>query len=763
MAKKEIIGLTYEGDRLRLARIRTTKAGVELLEVDTIHLPQPILSKREVGADQQDFSNEYDEIFETESSSTSELSDLYDLENFGLDEEGPASADGSELENNFDMTRADDDAETAADNEQMLAQYVGKYSSSKLRIGLHIPFGKTTFQFFKNVDPSKMKKKDRIEFFEEKLRPIFGRDVIEEHYSWIKVGENDCLLAYNPNDFELLNLVELAETYSKKKLLVMDRQPDEGIWAGLVRSNYELKPDEITGLIAIGDKNSRVMFMKGGEIISVLPIISEGEDDESILNTIFSKILFEIDKGEIPKITRILLIRSAKLSEKAKKHFQKQFEDVEVDFFTLHNEKVSYADEILNSPNYLQPYNTAIGAAWAASDSDSKAFTGFTLLPEYVLEKQRVLKIEWHGIAILILIALTPLFINNFYFEKAAELNQLEQEISSLNAQIDELTPIATMTEDLIADFQVINAENNRLLDLAEYSQKWSEVMRILNEGVYEIPNIWLTTLRTNDNNINLTGISLTREQIPVLATLFTDANINQVSETEIRGQQVYSFSMQANNFRQDIDEFLLDLPEYDFESELNGAEFPVDFSMDAEVQPSPGVQTESIQPDQAEAALPSESEPEPAPTVDVEEVEARVDLAQQEEAAAVIEEEISAEDEETVQEELTQNSSEPASALDRGNTNFSPYGLTGTEDELLYGAYTIVLHSIPSGTRARWERSRLADEGYKTTLWQATLEDGTLTWRIGVGQFETVDDALAAISDLPEPYHSNHFIIRIR
>ncbi|TVR14716.1 MAG: hypothetical protein EA391_12340 [Balneolaceae bacterium] len=759
MARKEFIGLSIETERIRLARIRTSKREIELLEVDTIHLPKPVLSQRQAEINQQDFSGDYDAIFDTETQgSSSSLDDLDDLDSIDFDDTSTSGA--KTADEDFDMTKEPDNV--AEENEQMLALHLAKYSSSKLKFGLHVPFGKTTFQFLKNVDPSKMKKKDRKEYFEEKLFPIYTREVLDEHYAWMKTGENDCLLAYSPNELELLNLVELAETFSKKKLMVIDRQPDEALWVGLVRANYQLDDDEITCLIALGEKSSRIMFMKGTEIMNVLPIISEGEEEDQILNTIFSKILFEIDKGEVPKINRILLVRSGKKSSKAMSYFQKQFDDIEVNYLVLNSEKVTYADEILNSPEYLQPYISAIGAAWAASGVNDKAFGDFSLLPEYVREKQRVLKIEWHGIAILILIALTPLFINNLYFEKANELSQLEQEVSSMQAQIDELTPIANMTQDLITDFQVINAENNRLIELAEYSQKWSEVMRILNEGVSDIPSIWLTTLRTSGDHINLTGISLTREQIPVLAQLFSDANINQVSETEIRGQPVYSFSLQANNFRQDIDRFLLELPEFDFDSEFDSGDIPLDFSANPDEEFQPGTPITVTAPaDQLNEPQITGQSPDVTEQSTLD--EAISEAVQPLQTSAIAE---TAQSDDASSSELQQNSqinSAPAAVAETQNSPNSPYGLTGSQSELLFGAYTIVLHSTPLGNRAQEEQSNLREQGFISTLWQATLDDGSETWRVGVGQFETVDDALAAIPDLPEPYRSNNFIIRIR
>ncbi len=745
MAKREFIGLSYETDRIRMAHIRAHKNGIQLLELDTIHLPQPILQSTESEFGAFELDEGLEDLFEVD--------DEEDLDSFlDIPEEEESSDSGAtSLEDSFDMTRADEDDMTS-DNEQILADYFKKFDSKKLRFGTHIPFGKTNFQFLKNIDPGAMKKKDQVEFFEEKLGAIHEKDVLLEDYAWVKVKDNDCLVAYTPDERQLINLIELAETFFDGKLIINERLPDEAIWAGLAATNYDLEEDDITGIVALGESASRILFLQGKEIISILPIITEGESSDSILNTIFSKILFEIDKGDLPKITRLLITRSAKLSEKAKAYLEKQFDDIEVGFLKLNPEKVTYADEILDSAIYLQPYLSAIGAAWAASKIDEKEFSKFSLLPEYILEKQRVFKIEWHGIAILILIGLTPLLLNNMYNEKADELRLLQQEVQTIESQIEDLRPIANMTEDLIGDLQLIQNENDRLLELAEYSQKWSEIFRLMNSGISQIPNIWITSLRTVDQNISLTGISLSREDIPRLANLFSDAHIQQVSETEIRTQPVYSFALQANNYQQDIDEFLIDMPVPEFDSEIQN-DFELIFS-EAPNAVIPDEQPAQIASNDFESPI-SESVTQPELNADQPEHSADVEFDTSENSDQITD------DNDVAQQNYHEIENEIASADNENSA--SPYGLMGQEDQLLYGAYTIVLHSLEDADRAEDVQKELQQEGYKTTLWPAEIDQNQTNWRIGVGQFETVSDAMNASDELPEPYRSNNFIIRIR
>ncbi|MCG2589197.1 SPOR domain-containing protein [Rhodohalobacter sulfatireducens] len=750
MAKKEYIGLTYEENRLRMARLRTTKNGLELVEVDTVDLPHPITTVSDSGLGDLDFSEDYEEIFEMDDPTSSEtVTGFEDLDE--TEESSREETDTSDLEESFDMTKTEDEADIERENEQLLADYLTQYGKRKVRIGTHIPFGRTTFQVLKNVDPGSMKKNERLEFFREKLQTTPDEEINPDQYSWVQLDDKTCLLAHYADDNSFLNLIELSETYLNKKVLIQERLPDEAIWAGLARVNYTLGTDDITGLIAIGTHSSRIIFMKGEQIVNVIPIITDGEESNDVLNTIFSKILFEIDKGDLPKITRLLLVRSAKLSEKAKRYFDQQFEDVDVDYLTLDSKHLNYTDEILDSPVYLQPYLTSIGAAWAASKIHEKEYSDLSLLPEYIREKQRVLKLEWHGIAILILIALTPLYLNYLYQAKSSQLTDLQQEIQILDNQIEELRPTATMTEDLMSEISILNAENERLLELAQYNQQWSETFRILNEGIADIPNVWLENLSTADNNsLNFNGYSMNRSQIPEFASIFTDANIQQVSQTEMRGATVYSFGMRVNNIRQDIEPFLQEMPEQSFDTE-QGSEVEINFSSNELSEDMPAEEIAAPVSESQSSAMSSSSQ---SPEIEQTEVS---EIAESEPMGSGIEP--NGDDNE-------QTDNNPASFKEPPIINSrsqSSFGLMGPENQMLEGAYTIVLHSITDEQRAGREVEILEEEGYKATLWDVVLEDNKRWWRIGVGQFQTVSAALEAVQELPRAYRERNFIIRIR
>lgn len=91
-----------------------------------------------------------------------------------------------------------------------------------------------------------------------------------------------------------------------------------------------------------------------------------------------------------------------------------------------------------------------------------------------------------------------------------------------------------------------------------------------------------------------------------------------------------------------------------------------------------------------------------------------------------------------------------------------SVYGLRGGATPRVSDGYTIVVHSLRDEAKVRRLNEELKKEGYRTVISQASIMDTTF-WRLGLGQFKTVEDATEASKKLPDPYRSNHFIKRIQ
>lgn len=76
---------------------------------------------------------------------------------------------------------------------------------------------------------------------------------------------------------------------------------------------------------------------------------------------------------------------------------------------------------------------------------------------------------------------------------------------------------------------------------------------------------------------------------------------------------------------------------------------------------------------------------------------------------------------------------------------------------------YTIVVYSLTNRERAESEYDNISNEGYRATLNAYRPDPDSQSWRVGIGQFQSVGEAEDAADRLPDPWRTDHFIIRIR
>lgn len=88
-------------------------------------------------------------------------------------------------------------------------------------------------------------------------------------------------------------------------------------------------------------------------------------------------------------------------------------------------------------------------------------------------------------------------------------------------------------------------------------------------------------------------------------------------------------------------------------------------------------------------------------------------------------------------------------------------YGLMGIAVEEISGSFSLNLHSFSNHDEANDIIGQLNADGFRV-ITQIANVNGIEYFRVGVGQFETRNDARSAAEKLPEQYRNNYFIIQI-
>ncbi|MCC5912867.1 MAG: hypothetical protein JJU46_00710 [Balneolaceae bacterium] len=552
LKSREYIGISLEGDHLRIARVRPGKKnGIELIRLDKLTLIEPIRQDKINGAQSADQSSE--DVF-------SEDEDLDSI--FGFDDE---DEDSDEIEE-IDLSDIEDDDENAEfgdpdlveeaaaprTNEELLVRYLDDVSKGRVHLGLNIESGNTIFQVIKNNNFNELKKKEVEEIVTEKLEAIYGRPPHPDNYDYLIRKDGNLIIASVDEESHTLQMVNRATEIFNRSYFVEDVVPDEAAMVGLYRNHYENEESKISGLIQLGPKKCRMVFVRGHEILQVSPVISEGTESRNFLNTIFSKILFQLDTGEIPGVDRFIIFNNT-TGDKATDFFRKNFPDLRIENFQF-NQDLFSAHESLKE--MVPGFTTTIGVAAAAAGVGKKLYPDVTFLPEYVSDKQKVFKLHWHGFLLLILIGLSPVVINHFYQQNAAEIESMSQQEQQLQGMIQEVRPLVQESEELSMMLGDMQTQLELLTDLSRDNIRWTVTFDRFNQAVQEVGGMWINSFRQNDDVIMVDGYSLTRNNIPELANKFPSVTLLTVRREEIRERDIFYFNMMIRRVVEDEAEF---------------------------------------------------------------------------------------------------------------------------------------------------------------------------------------------------------------
>lgn len=545
---KEFVGLVLEGEAIKTAHIKLEGDKLRLLKLDKYSLVEPIKTKAPAHeGDVFDEADTYEEedadsIFgfdeEDEGEEEDELAEL-DLDNLE-EEEGEESPD--EL---MALDMVDEAESSAQSNEILLYNILSGIDPNRINVAVNIPAGNTIFQIIRDTDFNEVKKKDLIEDVESKLQSIYGQTKSSDNYSYEVRDDGSLLLASVEEEGALLQLLNRVDELYTGKMTIKEVLPDEIALVGMVRANYDLQPNEITGIIQFSPNKCRVVFMSGNEIWQVSPIINEGTNSKSFLNTLFSKILFQLDTGEVPNLDRIILANNT-IGDEAIEFLQNNFSDVIVSNFQFNERKFDFEDI---DPALSNSFTTSIGLAWAASEFEKEKYPALSLLPDYVQERQKIFKLQWHGVLLLIFIFLAPITFNYFYQQNAQQIENLTSNLEQLNSQIEQIEPTVQATNELSNDLSLLREKLVLLDTLSRGSREWSAKLDILNDGMRPIQNTWVTSMTQAQNGTFVEGYSLYRNRIPRVVNIFARATLLNVTIEEIREQEVFRFSILVNEF----------------------------------------------------------------------------------------------------------------------------------------------------------------------------------------------------------------------
>lgn len=428
------------------------------------------------------------------------------------------------------------------DNSAVLLGLLAQYPTNKYALTYSIAEPAIYYHILESDGGLKGKKlKQRIL---NELRNIRSFQPSHDAVDSIKTEEGNLLCVIREDGLSLINSLENIKGFIGRRLPRIPAIDSADIsLMNIVRLNYDFQRSEVSVIIYVGAEFTRLIFMRGNQFYQFAPILGEGYDSPNLQNTVYSRLLLEQDNLGIQRISRIILAGESRRIN-FKEFLTQQLPDQEVDYLL--------APQLDSSPlssdqqESISDYAIPIGAAWKALQPANPRIYNVNLLPDMIREGQRVFKLAWHGVLLLVLLFASTFFFTYSIVQKqksiADQQDLLERKRSQLAENETLQNSIAGLQEE-ISRFQASLALYDTLVPGTE---RWSKAFTQLSHGVEDLNSIWLTDFTSSPNGpITMNGFTVYRTRIPRIATLFDNSVLKEVNVQSIREQTVYRYKIE--------------------------------------------------------------------------------------------------------------------------------------------------------------------------------------------------------------------------
>ncbi len=426
-------------------------------------------------------------------------------------------------------------------NSSVLLGLLSAYPVSAYQLVYSISEPSVYYQTFEDsfgLKGSKLKNK-----LVDELSAIRATKPTIDSVDYIQAAEGQILSVIREDGLSLIDLIESIRDFLGKRVpRVSFIETSDISLMNMVRGNYELGESEISIIVYIGTEFSRLIFMKGEKFFHFAPVISEGKLTPNIENTIYSRILLEQDSAGIMRIDRVFLAGESHKIE-LKQFLAPQFAESPIEYITT---SALDTTEFTESPDAtVSEYAIPISAAMRLLEPKNPHYYAVDLLPTSVREGQKTFKLAWHGYVLMVLIFASTLFFTSRYAVKNEEVKKAGSELKKRQEKLAENQRLQFLQDSLTSQNQQYISALAVYDSVVPNYNRWSKVFYHLTNSVEEVNSIWIKEMNSRPEGvIDMTGYSVYRPRIPRIANMFEKATLQSVEMENIRGKDVYKFSL---------------------------------------------------------------------------------------------------------------------------------------------------------------------------------------------------------------------------
>jgi hypothetical protein len=517
-SEKLAIGIYNEGQTLYVVKLSKSKDIIKLLEAQVVELPVSL------------------DLTEVESTAASPATPTESTEISSID----ITQDTASLE----ISAPTSEMVAPSDNTSILSNLFAGYTPNKAKMAISIAEPYIYYATF-NTNWNLSGKKLESKVIEELTKQKAGeKPIIPEELSVIELPNGRLMAIVRDRDVGLIRIVgNIKRSNASRFPAIAFVESLEVSLINLVKANYKLEENQVTLIIYIGSEFSRLIFLQGKDILYISQLIGDGYNTPNIANILYSRLLFEHDNLNLPKVDNIILTGKSHSADIKGALVTTFFAEGDVDLLKYNNLNTWAIDpsvlEIL--PEFAVP----LGAAWRSLDSENKDLFDVDLLPTAIRAGQKVLQLGLVGWLLLMIIPILVLFFTIKTSQNAQLIKGIDIELNSKQVNLIQYNDLQSAIDQSMNELNAYRASFSLLDTITVGVKTWSEFLtNVMNQSA-KVGEIWFSEVTaTKDKEAQLIGYSLYRNRIFKFANALEGASLESVEMMKIRERTVYKFTI---------------------------------------------------------------------------------------------------------------------------------------------------------------------------------------------------------------------------
>ncbi len=387
------------------------------------------------------------------------------------------------------------------------------------------------------------KKQDNLDVLKEEIFKSKNITAQKGSIDYVDMADDRLLATIIDGTVECLPLVKAISNYvSKDQPGINVIKSAEISLAYYVSKIKNYKPSTYSIIVYVGKEYSKLIFLNDGQITHIGTTLDVGTYNIHTYDVYFSKILLEMETGNIPVINNIVVC-GEDVSENLILSFYGTFPAAEIsrlDFDLFNLSALNETDKAL-----ISSYSIPLAAAIDYYDNLDKKYSGINLLPKQIIEERKFFQFSWHSLAILPLLFLVTVYATVKILERRNEIDFIKRQIVEKEEIIRNNQTIIDQIqflENRIGNFAIITA---KLDTLAVGRGVLTTIADKISNFSAARQKLWLTKIVWKDGQkFEVEGFSTSRNSITDFVNTIQGSSLKNITNEFLREKRIYRFNL---------------------------------------------------------------------------------------------------------------------------------------------------------------------------------------------------------------------------